>query len=193
MLCRTRSRIRTQLSVLSKNDYSVRLQKAVSAGSTRLYPSTQMPDEATETPLHGLLSVELERVLAKNNLHTLEAVNRVYPEGLLRMRGISIVRFRQIEAVLNPRELYRSVYAAPQIPDVQRTALKTSHLPLALVRLLARNGILNETQLRDAYPERLMRIRSFGIGSLREVERLFFPGQRYDPPSGKRPHPTLPD
>lgn len=137
--------------------------------------------------------MELVRVLAKNNLHTLEAVKRVYPEGLLRMRGISIVRFRQIEAVLTPCKLYQSLYAAPQFPKVHGSTLEISLLPLALVRLLARNGILNETELRNAYPEKLMKISSFGIGSLREVERIFFPGQRYDPPSGKKPPPTLPD
>lgn len=150
-----------------------------------------MSDEPA-TPLDGKLPLGLIRVLAKNNLHTLEAVKLMYPEALLHMRGISIVGFRQIEAVLNPSEIYQSVYAAPQLPEVHGSALQTSHLPLALVRLLARNGILNETQLRDAYPERLLRISSFGIGSLREVERVFFPGQRYDPPFGKKPPPTLP-
>lgn len=151
-----------------------------------------MSDEPA-TPLDGKLPLGLIRVLAKNNIHTLEAVKRVYPEALLRMRGISIVRFRQIEAMLNPIEIYQPVYAAPQFPDVHDTALNTSFLPLALVRLLARNGIFNETQLRDAYPERLLGINSFGIGSLREVERIFFPGQRYESPSGKKPLPMLPN
>ncbi len=143
--------------------------------------------------MQGRLSVELVRVLAKNNLHTLEDVERVYPEKLLRMRGISIVRFRQIEAVLNPGELYQSVYAAPPFPDIYGTALQGSLLPLALVRLLARNGITNETQLRDAYPEKLMKISSFGIGSLREVERIFFLGQHYDPSCSKKRVPSLLD
>ncbi|MEJ5152588.1 hypothetical protein [Comamonas sp. MYb396] len=152
-----------------------------------------MANESAKTPLQGKLPLGLVRVLGKNNLHTVEAVKRAYPERLLRMPGIGIVRFRMIEAELIHTEWYKPQFAAPPFPEVPGSTLKNSPLPLAVVRRLARNGILSEPQLRDAYPEKLMRISSFGLGSLREVERIFFPGHRYDPPTGKQPPPSLPD
>ena len=165
----------------------------MAASGTDLYHLTQMSDKNTKTPLHGLLSIGVVRILAKNNLHTVEAVKRAYPERLLRMPGIGIVRFRMIEAALIHSDTYKPIFAAPAFPEVPGSALKNSPLPLAIVRCLARNGILNDQQLRDAYPEKLLRIRTFGVNSLREVERIFFPGQQYQMPSGRRPAPSLPD
>jgi len=119
-----------------------------------------MADESTKTPLQGKLSVGLVRILGKNNLHSVEAVKRAYPERLLRMPGIGIVRFRMIEAELIHSETYKPTFAPPPFPEVPGSTLKNSNLPLAVVRRLARNGILNEQQLRNAYPEKLMRISS---------------------------------
>ncbi|MEJ5125824.1 helix-hairpin-helix domain-containing protein [Comamonas sp. MYb21] len=152
-----------------------------------------MSNENTKTPLDGLLSPGLVRLLARSHLCTVEAVRRAYPERLLRLPGIGIVRFRKIEAALIGGAPYTPHFAAPHFPEVPGSTLKNSPLPLAVVRRLARNGILTEDQLRAAYPEKLMKINSFGLGSLREVERIFFPGHRYDPPTGKQPPPTLPD
>ncbi|WP_428174154.1 hypothetical protein [Comamonas sp.] len=151
-----------------------------------------MKDEI-KTSLQGKLPIGLVRILARNGIHTVEEVGQAYPERLLRMRGISIVRFRMIEAALITGEVYTSHFAAPPLPDVPGSALRNTPLPLAIVRSLARNGILNDQQLRDAYPEKLLRIRTFGMGALREVERIFFPGQRYELPRGRQPAPTLPD
>jgi len=147
----------------------------------------------TETPLGDLLPRGVKTLLQRNGVHTVEDVRNAYPHQLLRMRGMGMFRFRQIEAALIKGECYTPRLSAPPLPDVPGSGLKNSPLPSAIVRNLARNGILNEQQLRDAYPEKLLQIRTFGMGSLREVERIFFPGQRYEPPTGRRPAPVLPD
>lgn len=152
-----------------------------------------MADKEMKSSLQGKLPISLVRILAKNDIHTVEEVGRAYPERLLRMRGISIVRFRMIEAALITGQGYTPTFAPPPLPDVPGSALRNSSLPLAIVRCLARNGIFNDQQLRDSYPEKLLRIRNFGMGALREVERIFFPGQRYELPRATQPPPTLPD
>ncbi|QMV73216.1 helix-hairpin-helix domain-containing protein [Comamonas piscis] len=151
-----------------------------------------MSDKKTKTLLQGKLSPGLVKILAKNNLHTVEAVKRAYPERLLRMPGIGIVRFRMIEAELIHSGPYRPLFAASPFPEVPGSTLKNSPLPLATVRRLARNGVFTEQQLREAYPEKLMKISFIGLVSLREIERIFFPGQRYDPPKRKQPPPNFP-
>lgn len=151
-----------------------------------------MSDEYTRTPLLGKLSPALIRVLAKINLHSVEAVKGAYPERLLRLPGIGMVRFRKIEAALIREEAYTSPLANSALRDVAGSSLKHYPLPQAIVRCLARNGIMSDQQLRDAYPEKLLRIRTFGIRSLKEVERILFPGQQYHLPRGRRPARKLP-
>jgi len=157
---------------------------------SRMRSDSYIPDK---TPLGGLLPLRITALLQRNGVHTVEDVRNAYPHQLLKMQGMGMLRFRQIEAALIKGESYTPRLAAPPLPDVPSSRLKNSLLPLAIVRNLARNGILNDQELRDAYPQKLLRIRTFGIGSLREVERIFFPGQRYEPPTGRRPALVLPD
>lgn len=129
--------------------------------------------DANATPLHGKIPPGLIRLLAKNDLHTVEAVQHAYPIKLLRMHGIGRVRMRQIEAALLPGNSYTLLPTYPERSRVPGSALETLPLPMGIVRCLARNGIMNVQQLKDAYPAKLLKIRSFGESSLREVERIF--------------------
>jgi len=64
-------------------------------------------------------------------------------------------------------------------------------LPLRTVRALEKGGITNVEQLKASYPEGLIRLQGFGMGSLRAVEAVFFKDlkyvrQRKKLPKGKR-------
>ncbi len=152
----------------------------------------EMSDEHA-TPLHGKLSPALIRVLAKNDLHTVDALRHAYPIKLLRLHGVGQVRMRQIEVALLSGDVHTPLPTLPERSRVPGSALETLPLPMGIVRCLARNGIMNQQQLKDAYPEKLLKIKSFGERSLREVERIFFPGQHYKLPSGRRPGTLLRD
>lgn len=56
-----------------------------------------------------------------------------------------------------------------------------SLLPSRTARTLARAGIDTIEQIKARYPEKLLRIEGFGMRSLRAVEAVFFPGQKFDP------------
>lgn len=130
------------------------------------------------TALHGLLSERIIRILAKNGVDSVEAVRQAYPLGLLRMHGIGMLRLRKIEMVFFPDEHYEPDSAAPAIRFAHDSSLN-GKLPLVTVRALARAGIKTPEQLREAYPYKLLKIRTIGTGTLREIERVFFPGQRF--------------
>lgn len=132
------------------------------------------------TALHGLLSERIIRILAKNGVASVEAVRQAYPLGLLRMHGIGMLRLRKIEMALFPGQCYEPDFAAPAIRFAHGSSLN-GKLPLVTVRALARAGIKTPEQLRDAYPHKLLKIRTIGTGTLREIERVFFPGQRFAP------------
>ncbi|MDR0258360.1 MAG: hypothetical protein LBI76_01010 [Comamonas sp.] len=114
-------------------------------------------------------------------MDTVEAVRKAYPLGLLAIKGIGLLRLRKIEKAFFPGQSYVPSHAMPDLPFVSGSCLNGS-LPVAIVRALARGDITTPEQLREAYPHELLKIRSLGEGSLREIERVFFPGQRYEPP-----------
>ncbi|MCD2165056.1 hypothetical protein [Comamonas koreensis] len=117
----------------------------------------------------------------RNGLDTEDAVRKAYPLGLLAIKGIGLMRLRKIEKAFFPGQSYVPSHAMPDLPFVSGSCLNGS-LPVAIVRALARGDITTPEQLREAYPHELLKIRSLGEGSLREIERVFFPGQRYEPP-----------
>lgn len=137
------------------------------------------------TPLDGKLPFQVIRILARNGIDSVEAVREAYPLDLLAIKGIGLLRLRKIEKALLPGEAYIPAHAMPPIPFVSGSSLNGA-LPVAIVRALARGGITTPEQLRKAYPIELLKIHTLGEGSLREIERVFFPGRRYEPPgSGK--------
>lgn len=137
------------------------------------------------TPLDGKLPFPVIRILVRNGINTVEAVHQAYPLGLLAIKGIGLLRLRKIEKAFLPGRAYIPTHALPPLPFVSGSSLNGA-LPVAIVRALARGGITTPEALRAAYPLELLKIRSLGEGSLREIERVFFPGQHYEPPgSGK--------
>jgi len=130
------------------------------------------------TPLDGLLSDRIIRILAKNGIASVEAIQQAYPVGLLRMHGIGMLRFRKIERAFFPGQCFEPDFAVPAIRFAHDSSLN-GKLPLVTVRALARAGIKTPEQLREAYPHKLLRIRTIGTGTLREIERVFFAGKKW--------------
>lgn len=125
------------------------------------------------TPLDGLLSDRIIKILAKNGIYSVEGIQQAYPLALLRMHGIGMLRFRKIELVFFPGQSFEPEFAAPTIRMAYDSSLN-GQLPLVTVRALARAGIKTPEQLRAAYPDKLLKIRTIGTGTLREIERVFF-------------------
>jgi DNA-directed RNA polymerase alpha subunit len=50
---------------------------------------------------------------------------------------------------------------------------------------LGRHAITTVDQVVDAYPERLLKLNGVGMTVLRDIERTLFPGQQFQPDSGR--------
>jgi len=146
----------------------------------------------TETPLGDLLPPKVKIVLGKGGIHTVEELHKAYPHELLKIRGIGMYRFRQIEAVFFPKKAFEPPRVRSPLRHVRGSSLNGTLSP-ATVQTLARGGITTVDQLKAAQPADLLKIERLGIGMLREIESVFFPGQHYEVPRGRRPAPTLPD
>ncbi len=141
-----------------------------------------MPDEQQpETPLRDLLPAYVTHVLAKNGIHTVEAVRRAYPHELLKLRGMGMLRFKQIEKAFFPGKSFEPVLARRPIRHIKGSSLNGLLTP-ETVQALARDGIMTAEQLCAMEPKDLLKIRGLGFVKLREIERLFFPGQHYEIP-----------
>lgn len=137
-----------------------------------------MPKKKTpsvDTPIDDVLPISITRLLKRNGLHTVEAVRNASAKDLFKLKGVGIVRFRQIEQALNVDFRYLPKYVPPAAPRVADSQLN-GVLPIAVVRALARGGIKTRQELVEAYPEKLSRIRSLGPATLREIEQVFFSG-----------------
>lgn len=133
-----------------------------------------LPTQA-EAPLEYLLPAYVTTVLAKNGIHTVEGVRRAYPDQLLKMRGIGMLRFRDIERAFFPGESFTPAMPRPPMRHVKDSSLNAI-LPPAIVLALARGGIMNVEQLLAAEPKDLLRIRGLGASKLREIESVFLMG-----------------
>jgi DNA-directed RNA polymerase alpha subunit len=152
-----------------------------------------MPAEPpSDTPLGDLLPAYVTHVLAKNGIHTVEAVRRAYPHELLKLRGMGMLRFTQIEKAFFPDKSFEPALARSPIRQIKGSTLNGLLAP-ETVQTLARGGIMTAEQLCSIEPKNLLKIRSLGVVKLREIERAFFLGQHYEIPRGRRPAPTLPD
>ncbi|WP_409516383.1 helix-hairpin-helix domain-containing protein [Comamonas sp.] len=155
-----------------------------------------MPHDAQppspETPIGDLLPLRVKALLQKNGIHTVEDVRKAYPHQLLKIWGMGMLRFRQIEAVFFPGESFtpRRVYSP--LPPIKGSSLNGT-LPPVAVRALARGGITTVDQLLRMELKDLIAIKGIGPQTLREIERVYFPSQHYGLPRGKRSSPTLPD
>ena len=68
-----------------------------------------------------------------------------------------------------------------QVPKCDEAEYPFGMLSPRTARLLQGQGLTRVDQVATLYPEALLNIRGFGFKSLREVEKHFLPGQRYDP------------
>ncbi|WP_312417722.1 helix-hairpin-helix domain-containing protein [Comamonas sp.] len=221
------------------------------------------PSPPPELPLDKILPLSLKKLLESNGIYTVEAAFRAYPDQLLKLPGIGISKFRQLERILFPGETFTPRRVPPPIPyapgsslnsvlspgtvqvlarsgittvaqlqaasrkdllsikalgptklrEIERALLLdksftparddvpirhikgsslNGSLPPAVVRALARGGITNVDQLKATEPAELLKIERLGVGMLREIESVFFPGQYYEVLRGRRAQPTLP-
>jgi len=119
-------------------------------------------------------------------------VRKSYPHQLLKMWGMGMLRFKQIESVFFPGESFTPTRVYSPIRHIKGSSLNGTLSP-AVVRALARGGITTVDQLLVAERKVLMNMKGLGALKLREIESVFFPGQQYMVPRGRRPAPTLPD
>jgi len=126
-----------------------------------------------ETPLGSLLPSYVTRILAKNGIRTIEGVHKAYPLELVTMRGIGMLRFKQIEAVLFPGKSFvpRRVYSP--IRRIKGSSLNGALSP-ATVQALARGGITTVDELLVTAPQDLLKIWGFSVAKLREIESIFY-------------------
>lgn len=142
-------------------------------------------NQQSETPLGELLPAYVTHVLAKNGIHTEEAVRRAYPPKLLKLRGMGMLRFEQIEKALFSGKSFEPVLARRPIRHINGSSLNGFLAP-ETVQTLARGGIMSAEQLCAIEPKNLLKIRGLGVVKLREIERVFFPSQHYELPRGWR-------
>ena len=137
-------------------------------------------DPQPETPLGDLLPPRVKIVLEKNGIHTVEDVQRAYPNRLLKMRGIGMLRFKQIEVVLFPGESFTPERVSSPIRHIKGSSLNGVLSP-GTVRILAGGGVTTVEKLVAMEPEQLLKIHGLGVGKLREIERVFFVGEKREP------------
>ncbi|WP_394681867.1 DNA-directed RNA polymerase subunit alpha C-terminal domain-containing protein [uncultured Comamonas sp.] len=139
-----------------------------------------------DRPLQDLLPPDLWKLLARHDITTVDQVVALYPAKLLKIHYLGPVRFRQIEELLFPGRRYEPPVPPPiETEDLEGTSLEGLVSRRVLITL-RRNGIKTVQQLVAAYPRRLVDITGFGIKALREVETVFFDGQRFEPMKSRK-------
>lgn len=123
-------------------------------------------------PLEGLLPTRVASILAQNDIHTVEDVRRAYPHGLTKLRGLGMLRIKQIEAALFPGKNFTPMRIRAPISHIKGSSLNGNFSP-AVVRALARNGIITLDALRMVSSDELLRLPGLGHTMLREIERVF--------------------
>lgn len=128
------------------------------------------PSPSPELPLDKILPRSLKNLLESYGIYTVEAAFRAYPDQLLKLPGMGISKFRQLERILFPGETFTPRRAPPPIPYAQGSSLNGVLSP-GTVQALALGGITTVTQLRAASRKDLLAIKALGTTKLREIER----------------------
>ncbi len=144
------------------------------------------PSPSPELPLDKILPRSLKKLLESNGIHTVEAAFRAYPDHLLKLPGIGISKFRQLEWILFPGETFTPRRVPPPIPYAQESSLNGVLSP-GTVQTLARGGITTVTQLRAASRKDLLAIKALGATKLREIERALLQDKSFTPARVKVP------
>lgn len=122
--------------------------------------------------LDGLLPLKVTTILAKSGIRTVGEIRRAYPDGLMKIRGIGMLRLKQIEMTLFPGISFTPKRARSPIAYIKGSSLNGALSPAA-VRALGRGGITTVQQLREVNRKRLLNIQGLGQNLLREIERTF--------------------
>ncbi len=138
------------------------------------------PSPPPELPLDKILPRSLKNLLESNGIYTVEAAFRAYPDQSLKLPGMGISKFRQLERILFPGETFTPRRAPPPIPYAQGSSLNGVLSP-GTVQALARGGITTFTQLRAASRKDLLAIKALGATKLREIERALLLCKSYTP------------
>ncbi len=137
-----------------------------------------MADELeTERPLGDLLPLRVKVLIQRNGVHTVDDVRKAYPHQLLKMWGMGMVRFKQIEAVFFLAQSFTPKRVYAPLPHIKGSSLKGTPLPRRRPSLGAR-GITTVDQLLAAERKDLMNIKGLGALKLREIEKALH--QRMD-------------
>jgi len=138
------------------------------------------PSPPPELPLDKILPRSLKNLLESNGIYTVEAAFKAYPDQLLKLPGMGISKFRQLERILFPGETFTPRRVPPPIPYAQESSLNGVLSP-GTVQTLARGGITTFTQLREASRKDLLAIKALGATKLREIERALLLGKSFTP------------
>jgi len=127
---------------------------------------------ATGSPLEGLLPPRVASILATKGIRTIEEVRNAYPHELLKIRGLGMLRFRQIERALFPGKSFTPARVLSPISHVKGSSLHGVLNP-ATVRALARGGITTLEMLHRVTSKELLKIPGLGINIVQEIEQAF--------------------
>lgn len=139
------------------------------------YDAIDMQDELTRgkgSPPERLLPPRVASILATKGIRTIEEVRNAYPDQLLKIRGLGMLRFRQIERALFPGKSFTPARVMSPISHVKGSSLNGVLNP-ATVRALARGGITAPEILHDVTSKDLLKIPGLGINMVQEIEQVF--------------------
>jgi len=125
----------------------------------------------SETPIGDLLPLRVKTILERNGIHTIEGVRSAYPNELLKMRGMGMFRFKQIEAALFPGKSFTPARIYSPIRHIKGSSLNGALAP-ATVQVLLRVGITTVEQLLAMERKELLNIKGLGIHKLGEIENF---------------------
>ncbi|WP_312524955.1 helix-hairpin-helix domain-containing protein [Comamonas sp.] len=129
-----------------------------------------MFDAATLKPemsLVGLLPSIVTGILAKNGVHTIDELQKAYPYRLLTMRGMGMLRLKEIETALFPGQSFVPQRIRSPILHVRGSSLNGVLTP-ATVRALGRGGVTTAEQLLGLSSNELLKCPGLGASNLRK-------------------------
>ena len=139
-----------------------------------------MPNSQTsisETPIGDQLPLRVKTILERNGIHTIEGVRSAYPNELLKMWGMGMFRFKQIEAALFPGKSFTPARIHSPVRYIKGSSLNGALAP-ATVQVLLRGGITTVEQLHAMERKELLNIKGLGIHKLGEIENFLHETKR---------------
>lgn len=126
-----------------------------------------------ELLLDGLLPSRITGILVKNGVRTTDELLQAYPHQLLKMRGLGMLRFKQIETAFFPGKSFIPGRIFSPISHVRGSSLNGALTP-ATVRALGRSGITTAEQLLKLSSNQLLKFPGLGVSMLQEIDKVFF-------------------